>query len=264
MIVYTACNDAYIPGAIALFKSFRQTNHGRFVVLFDGDDPSSMERLGMEVIVRPHIDLPRIPKTDNRPDEVADVHCYRFAVPELTSGDRAIYIDADALVVKDLAPLWELKFENPVAATQSNARLRQEIVCTDETMFRIERLNAVPEGYGFISSLMIFNIPEWNRQNIMDKCKDIVQNAPFHFKTGDQALLNWALLKNWHQLPITAQAHVGRRESLSFPAKDIFVRHFLGTNPWDEIPEHLQPYEHFKLQAREEWQRYYDLRLDVQ
>lgn len=248
MIVYTACNAAYIPGVIALHNSFRQTNEGRFVVLYDGDDPSELTRRGIEVIIRPSIDLPVIPQTLNRPDETAEVHCFRFAIPELTEGDRAIYIDADALVMKNLQPLWELEFEEPIAATLSNGPLRKEISG-----------RGVPDTTGFISSLLIFNIPAWNEQRVLEKCQHIVANSDLKFNTGDQALLNWALLGNWHHLPISYQAHVGRLQSYSFPPDEIYVKHFLGTNPWDEIPEHLQPYDDLKLKARAIWREYFEL-----
>jgi hypothetical protein len=263
VIVYTACNEAYIPGAIALFNSFRQFNDGRFVVLYDGDDPRKLTERGIEVIVRPTVDLPVIPVTDNRPEETAEVHCFRFAIPELTDGDRAIYIDADALVVKDLTPLWEIDFDRPIAATVSNSPLPKELACTDFSLPRKTRYLAIPNEHGFISSFIIFNIPEWKAQGVMKRCQHVVEHAPLHFKTGDQALLNWVLYRDWHKLPPATQMHVGQVEAYRLPQDQVYIKHFLGTNPWDEIPEHLQPYPGFKLKAREEWRRYFDLRMDV-
>ena len=263
MIVYTACNRQYIPGAIALYNSFRQHNDGRFVVMYDGDDPSELTRRGIEVIKQPMVDLPVIPVTDNRPEETAAVHCFRFMIPELTDGDRAIWLDADTLVVKNLQPLWDIEFTQPIAATDSNSRLRQELVCTNYAVSKRTRFQTIPDDVGFITSLIIFNIPQWKKQNVMAQLRDTVANAPLHYKTGDQALLNWVLYRNWHRLPPATQMHVGQVEAYRLPQDQVYVKHFLGTNPWDEIPDHLQPYPGFKLKAREEWSRYFDLRVDV-
>ena len=263
MIVYTACNEAYIPGAIALHNSFRQHNDGRFVVMYDGDDPSPLTRRGIEVIKQPVVDLPVIPVTDNRPEETAAVHCFRFAIPDLTDGDRAIWLDADTLVVKNLQPLWDTEFSQPIAATDSNARLRQELACTDFSVPRKTRFTTIPDAVGFITSLLIFNIPEWKKQNVMGQLQDTVANAPLHFKTGDQALLNWVLYRKWHRLPPATQIHVGQPEACRFPPEQVYIKHFLGTNPWQEIPDELQPYPGYKLRARDEWRKYFDLRMDV-
>ena len=258
MIVYTACNTRYIPGAIALHNSFRRHCRGRFVVLFDGDDPSPLESRGMEVVVRPDSGLPVIPKTENRPDHTAAVHCYRFAIPELAEGDRAIYIDADALIVQDLQPLFDLAFDEPVAATLSNSPIEKEITGP-----------GAPRGLtGFISSLMIFNIPEWHRQGVMEACRRALMQS-LSFKTGDQALLNYALLNNWHRLPIETQCHVGHDTIRLYPPEKVFLWHFLGTNPWEEVPQELLDIDPryapggSKQVARQEWRKYYDLHLDV-
>ena len=82
MIVYTSCNDAYIPGVTALYKSYKKHNKdGRFVVLYDGDEPWRITDIGAEVVTRPKVNLSCIPITDNRPLDTAQVHCYRFAIP---------------------------------------------------------------------------------------------------------------------------------------------------------------------------------------
>ena len=162
-------------------------------------------------------------------------------------------------MVKDLAPLWNLEFEEPVAATVCNSMLRKELVCIDKRKFAIARKNYIPDGRGFISSFLIFNIPKWRDEGILEKCKAALLKRDVHFKTGDQALLNWVLYCNWHILPKETQAHVGRAESIGFRKDKVFIKHFLGTNPWDEIPKERQPFPYYKMAAREEWRKYYEM-----
>ena len=92
------------------------------------------------------------------------------------------------------------------------------------------------------------------------------QDEEWEYLTGDQACLNRVLYKDWTGMPLSIQAHAGHIEAR---VSEAFILHFLGTNPWDEVPKHLLPYPGFKLNARKLWREYYregagvDFHMDV-
>jgi lipopolysaccharide biosynthesis glycosyltransferase len=231
------------------------------VVLLEGgaDAERDLRRAGAEVVRNPDIDLPVVPQTANRPEETALVHCYRLIIPEIERDDPyPIYMDADALILKDLSPLRKQygPQEHPVAATRSNAPLCAEI-----------KHKSVPKGiYGFITSLLVFNRDLWMARDIFGEFRRAAQDDEWEYLTGDQACLNRVLYKDWTGMPLSIQAHAGHMEARVCEA---FILHFLGTNPWDEVPQHLLPYPGFKLNARKLWREYYkegagvDFHMDV-
>jgi lipopolysaccharide biosynthesis glycosyltransferase len=109
---------------------------------------------------------------------------------------------------------------------------------------------------GFISSLLVFDHEKWREQRIFERCIALMNDPPVTFDCGDQSVLNYALLNNWHELPLETQAHAGHGTFEQYSRERIFTLHFLGTNPWEEIPQHLQPYPPHKLRARALWREY--------
>lgn len=246
--IVTAANERYFPGVVALYKSFlRFCPKYNFLALLQGGADLESKARGLKIpfLMNPVIPAEKFPATAKRPEETAEVHFYRLAVPELSKNDsRSLYLDCDSVILKPLDDLLAVDFLEPVAATRANAALEKQI----------QGIGG-PTGYGFISSLMLFNHAEWFGQGIPAKCFDLMNNQPYYFKTGDQAVLNAALYKNWHELPWVWQPHAGHGTYES-NKKDAFVLHFLGTNPWEPLADHLvKPH---KLRARKIWQDFYE------
>ena len=243
--VVTAANEAYWPGVVALYNSIKAHYPDcQFHALLEGG--ASLEgkaaALGIDYTMNPDVAAGNYPVTKNRPENTAMVHFYRLLVPELfASYKKSIYIDCDSLVLQPLDKF--LDFDAPVAACESNSELSKEI--QGET------------GRGFISCLMIFNHAKWLAQNIGGLCREVMNNPPAEFYTGDQAVLNWVLKGKWHKLPVETVAHAGHGSYFRWPKSKIHILHFLGTNPWDEVPTHLLPYPKHKMDARAIWDGYY-------
>lgn len=66
--------------------------------------------------------LPRAPEQITDPGALQPIVYARYLVPSIlpTSVDRAIYLDQDTLVQRDIADLWEIDLEDfPLAAARS-------------------------------------------------------------------------------------------------------------------------------------------------
>ena len=246
--IVTAANERYFPGLVALYNSYKKhcSDDFEFYAMVQGDDAlvSKVEGLGINVIGNPVIPARCFPVTKNRPVETAEVHFYRIMIPTLFEGyKKTIYIDSDSVILQSLKPLADKVYLQPIAATESNAPLSKEIEGLGST-------------HGFISSLMIFNHEQWFKQDILGQCVSAMNEPPAVFYTGDQSVLNWVLMDNWYKLPADCQPHAGHGTLYKNPIGRAYILHFLGTNPWEEIPAHLQPYPKHKLDARALWGAY--------
>lgn len=247
--IVTTANERYFPGLIALFNSYQQYCYDDFdfYALIQGSDDfiRQVKSFGIKVISNPKIPADNFPCTNNRPKETAEIHFYRIIIPMLFSGHtKSIYIDSDSIILQSLKNIAAIEFKQPVGATESNASLNREI-------------SGGGEKHGLISSFLVFNHDEWHRQNIFAACLDAMNNPPVEFYTGDQAVLNWVLKDNWYKFPPEIQPHAGHGTLYRNPLESAYILHFLGTNPWEDIPSHLKPYPPHKIKARELWQQYY-------
>jgi hypothetical protein len=248
--VVTSANKAYMPGLRALANSFRRHCGDEFELwaLVSGDEATVDEArsLGVQVIANPTVPARHFPIISGRPGVRLEVYFYRLLIPGLFKDrPKSIYIDSDSIILQSLRPLLDIEFDKPVAATRMKYSLRTEITGA-----------GIPDEPGFMSSLLIFNHAAWFEGRVFDRCIGLMNNPPVEFRCGDQAVLNYAMLHNWHELPWETQAHAGQGTLQKYPRERIYTLHFLGTNPWDPIPAHLSPYPAFKMQARELWNEY--------
>lgn len=234
----TACNADYIPGALALVKTARRLCHPSLfpVVLFDGtnEEAAPLRELDARVVMNPQLPDADYKPTTNRPEETARVHYFRTLIPELFKEyPRAIWIDSDSIVLRDLLPLAQLNMHQPIAASRDRAPLSKQ-------------WKGAPNGHGFISSLIVFDLVLWRRHGMSERLRDAMTRSA-DFYTSDQAALNITAQGRWQELPKDAQAHVGHGWD------DPRVLHFLGTKPWQPIPEKFKPYPAHKMRARALW-----------
>lgn len=247
--VVTAANRKYWPGLRALYNSFRRHcgEDFEFWAIVAGDESfvGDVRELGVKVIANPIFPPVRLPIIAGRPKTDLAMYYQRLLIPGLFADrPRSIYVDADSIILQSLSPLAR-DFGKPVAATRMKYSLRTEINGAD-----------VPDRPGFMSSLMVMEHARWRDARIFERCLDLMNGQPDKFRGGDQSVLNWALLNNWHELPWETQAHAGQETLENYPRERIFTLHFLGTNPWEPIPAHLQPYPDYKVRARTLWQTY--------
>lgn len=258
-LVVTSSNELYFHGAQVLYRSFLKHCDDRFEFLALLKGSKSLEEKA-KTEGMPYLMNPKTPSTINicprtwvGTQRESETSCYRLLTPELSKGrDRALFLDADSIIMKSLAPLFEHEklfgrpFTEPVAGTRSLSMLPSQISGEGKK---------VPNIPVMISSMLLFNNAAWEEHGLSEKVWAEIGNPTRKFLVGDEALLNYVLIDiGWHEMSATTQSQVGHgkwnNESLTI--------HFLGTNPWDEIPKKLRPYPSFKMEARALWRSYLD------
>ena len=113
---------------------------------------------------------------------------YRFIIPQLFKNeDKVIYLDCDIIVNHDLAELVEYNMENKylMACKDICSKLKKENIK--------QRIDCDSDLY-FNSGVLVFNIKEWNKNNLTTKCFESISKYP-RLMTPDQDILN-LLCKN--------------------------------------------------------------------
>jgi lipopolysaccharide biosynthesis glycosyltransferase len=104
--------------------------------------------------------------------------------------DRAIYMDLDMLVVRDIAPLINYPQFAPLLATYDTVGVPY--------LYNLHQ----GELSHFISGLLIMDLNWWRTSGIEESFKkDLLQNGPHELL--DEYLLNKYCLPHWHPLPVT-------------------------------------------------------------
>lgn len=231
----TAINRAYLPGVKALYNSYL-ANAGdgfEFHCIVDGDDElfDEIEAFGINTINPPKW-ADNYPTSDWWPEKIPSLFA-RLQIPRLFSDyERAIWIDADCVIVDSLAGLLDYEFTAPLAACRPS---------TDRYVLGDMLVNCPPhlrEIAGLFAGVMIFNIPEWNRRDITGQCAEAMLDQDKGFKWADQSVLSYVLRGDFFELPMLWQTFPHRGTADIQSAK---ILHWLGNVPWvvDMRNQHL-------------------------
>ena len=116
------------------------------------------------------------------------------------SVDRALYLDVDMLVRKDLSSLWELDMRGaPIAAVQS---VNYPFVATRGAIDDWLQLDLDPRERFFNAGFLLVDVAAWRTQEIAAKALHYLR-SPHCGKGADQEALNVATSGAWMPLPPT-------------------------------------------------------------
>lgn len=222
----TAIDALYFPGLNALYNSFK-ANAGDgfdFYCIVDGDVDlfAKVEALGITAL-KPVQWVDSYPTSKAWPDEIPSLFA-DLQIPRLFPDcERAIWLDADCIIVSSLAGLIDHAFAEPVAAcSPDNERYRLGFVLEDAP----GDLSGVRALFG---GLLVFNIPEWNRRDITEQCAAVMVDPPVVFKYCDQSVLSYVLMGGFSILPEYWQVFANRETPIPDDAK---ILHYVGALPW--------------------------------
>jgi len=240
MVIVTAADAGYFAGVVALYKSFLLNAGPGFefhAILYGEDIQREGRALGMNVIQPPAWDT-QFPTTEKWPEPSAPMYA-RLLVPQLFKDhERAIWLDADCVILEPLAELAALEFDNPMAAVHfedERYRLGFHIPNIEPALAKI------PCAF---TGLMVFNIPAWRGARITEQCVEWMNaDTEYDFRFVVQSVLGLVLNGDYWHLPYCWQVFAGRK---ALP-QDKRILHWVGALPWrDEMP-------HTDI-----WRRYYE------
>jgi len=236
--VVTAADAGYWPGVVALFNSFNKNAGPGFefhAILYGEDLQEKGRALGMNVIVPPQWNT-AFPTSAYWPEPSAPMYA-RLLIPQLfREHARAIWLDADCVIVKPLAELADLQFEQALAAVYFNGY-------NYSLGFHI---SDIEQGLRDVrcpfTGLMVFNIPAWSSQRITQQCVALMNADEYDFKYAVQSVLGMVLMGEFYRLPYCWQVFAGRKEPLPGDSR---ILHWVGTLPWRDASQHKAIWESF-------------------
>ncbi|MDZ4848713.1 MAG: glycosyltransferase family 8 protein [Pirellulaceae bacterium] len=225
IVVVSGADERYaMPLAVTIRSAIdclQPQQRMRLFILDGGISEHSKERLlrswndpRMSVSwLEPNIDLVRdLPVSDH----ISLAAYLRLMLPKLLplNVTRAIYLDADMLVRKNLVHLWnEPQEDYSVLAVQDYAA---PFIDASKSLTNFEQCNpnlaaafpvanyrelGIPEnGMYFNSGLLVINIAQWRSEDVADKVFDCLRQHRAHVLWWDQYALNVVLAGKWRCL----------------------------------------------------------------
>ena len=114
---------------------------------------------------------------------------YRLMIDKLLPATvkKAIYLDTDLVVLKDIECLWNIDIKNYALGAVEDTGLRHEINTLKE------KLLIPKERKYFNSGVLLLNLCHWRENNIGNKIMDFLLNPPLILPYHDQDAMNAVL-----------------------------------------------------------------------
>jgi lipopolysaccharide biosynthesis glycosyltransferase len=214
--------------------------------------------------VLPRVQLHKVIPTGFQPDyrDRPDLRGHvtasaRFMIPEyLPNAERAVYIDTDTLVLGDLAPLFEMHLNHPLAAVEEGTSWQETWGKWYPDLAK--RVENPGDKTIFNDGVLVLDLPRWRAENITGNLANWALNAGA--SVDDQLLLNLefqtrtgfdVLEHQWNDYRVrsTGWPEYGWSDELA-PEDELSharITHWTGPKPWNLKPMQqawLEQYRH--------------------
>lgn len=159
-------------------------------------------------------------------DHVSPATFYRLFIAELLPPDidQAVYLDADMLALRSIAPLFNEPVQGLVAAVDHCSPVNEI------------RLWGERGGTYFQAGVLVIPLKMWREHSVLKRFLDVMANEQDRIQWWDQDVLNIALRDNWQRLPIWCNVceAVHRTMPLSLIEPHAALIHYSGSSkPWN-------------------------------
>lgn len=194
--VVFAGDYAYIRQIETAIKSLVYHNTNLKIYVFNQDIPKEwfsitrlrLERIGNELVDVKLLGAEFAMNWSNKLPHINHMTFARYFIPQFVVEDKALYLDSDLIVTKDLTELFELDLEdNYVAASKSCFGL----------------------GIGFNAGVLVINNALWKREKITDVLVETTNKEHQNVNEGDQSILNMVFKGRVHLLENTYNFQIG-------------------------------------------------------
>lgn len=205
MHIACAADEGFVPHCAAMLHSLFQFHESRDITVhFLHDDAlagGSLDALrAMTIQAGKAFESHLVPVERRRrfPGNrlYGQVAWYRILLPELLADqEKVLYLDADTIVMRDLAPLWETKLGNHPLAAVANPLYS----FMDRGFLHDLGLRSLSEYFN--SGVLLMNLTEWRNQGIIDRLLTFAETLGAGQTWPDQNALNTVLKGKWMALP---------------------------------------------------------------
>ena len=292
IVVVTACDEKYAHGAAAAIRSAIDSVGGqqpmRVFVLDGGITPRTKMRLrrswrGKKVTVSfltPDLNAIRdMPVSDH-----INLSTYlRILMAELLPSDveRAIYLDADTIVLRDLRELWSVPLEdyycaatqdvfvpvlNPFEAFSHPIHIVTMKMTIPYPIPNYRELGLSGTAPYFNAGIMLANVDKWRREQVAKRAFECLRTNGDNVRYWDQYALNTLFSGNWKIVDPrwNQNSHVFRipswdlshytEEVFNLVKQDPWIVHFdYKPKPWDLESKHPFRKQFFQALDRTAW-----------
>ena len=167
----------------------------------------------------------------------------RFATPMYVEQSRALYVDSDVIVRRDLSALWaeDLRGHSTGACRAGST----PFIGSPGAVEGWRRLGLEPSAPALNSGVLLMDLDAWREQRLSERAFAVALEHGSSFRLADQATLNVVLNGDWHALHPTWNAASGvfeddkglfaveADERIAEAARDPSIVHFTGPRkPW--------------------------------
>jgi lipopolysaccharide biosynthesis glycosyltransferase len=192
--VVCACNDKYAPFCGTMITSLFHNNKRHHIEVFIlSSDMGKENQMKFEELARSYgqtVHFTSMRKQDfeflpigKRFTNISHEAYFRLRMPSLLKDrDKALYLDCDMIVRKDIAELWNTHLENhAIAAIQDTTRMQKR--CFPRLGYNSE------EGY-YNSGMGVYNLSFLRSFNFEEKVQQFIKTNPEKIIFHDQDITN--------------------------------------------------------------------------
>lgn len=196
--VFYACDDRYVPYLAVSLQSLTETAQEaadyRVVILHSGMTPANrahLARLATERVTVEFADVSDSLRAIADRLSLRDYYSlsiyYRLFIPTLfPTLSKAVYLDADTVVLTDIARLYDTPLGDALLAAAPD-----KVVASEEVFRRYaEEGVGVPYREYFNSGVIVMNLHEMRKYRLWDRFMDLLQTYGFETICPDQDYMN--------------------------------------------------------------------------
>lgn len=186
---------------------------------------------------------------------------YRILIPELLPAGvpRAIYVDADCIVLADLAELGDRGFEGRPLMAVPEGEMR---VSSPDGLPAWRELGLPPDARCLNGGVLVLDLPAWHREGISARILGYLRAHRDRVRFWDQDGLNAVLATRWLELERRWNYRVdcsvpcadAPDRALAAIRRDAAIVHFASaTKPWHYYADHPARALFFDALERTDW-----------
>ncbi|MFZ4638848.1 MAG: glycosyltransferase family 8 protein [Nodosilinea sp.] len=257
IVVVTTVDDNYVmPMTVTVhsaFKNLKSPTSRISLYVVDGGIKPSSKRKAEATLKSDRIDItwlrPDLEKLKIIPQNIVLAYYYRLLMAEILPQQisKAIYLDADMIVLGDLQELWDMDVEDSFVLAAVNGNH----LSTAEGLSNYRELGLDPDAEYFNAGLLVANLDKWREADIATQFFDFFAKNKHTIKEHDQDILNATLVgkwkkisSQWNQLPqfylFSSFEHTPFKDSetLDQVVNNPYVIHYGGSKPWHLTCDH--------------------------
>lgn len=185
---------------------------------------------------------------------------YRISMPLLfnKSVDKVLYLDADMVIKDDIKNIWDTDINDYYLAAV-------EALSFDQ---RYADLKMPENSLYFCSGLLLINLTQWRKNNIMDKVINFIEENQAKILMWDQDSLNSVLCEQW--LPLSLkwnqqtyffdqeiyQKFKHRKDFIEARNSPSIIHYTSSHKPWHYISTHPYKNEYFNYLKLTPWRNF--------